>query len=134
MLAGREPQEVRLREAGCRNRLWDVEVVFDADRHMYLRRGWEQFAHAHDLRLGHFLVLSYDTSRSALGPEDPRPSTPRPSTPRPLGGPVEHLHCEHGATVIVSYDADVPELKVISVGELFPSVIHAQMEAIHPCS
>ncbi|XP_044354104.1 B3 domain-containing protein Os03g0620400-like [Triticum aestivum] len=56
---GHEPFEVKLREAGRRHRLWDVEVVFDAEGHIYLGRGWEQFAGAHDLRLGHFLVLSY---------------------------------------------------------------------------
>ena len=50
-----------MREAssGCR-RLWDMLVVFDADGHMYLGRGWEQFARAHDLRLGYFLVFSFD--------------------------------------------------------------------------
>ncbi|XP_044354681.1 B3 domain-containing protein Os03g0620400-like [Triticum aestivum] len=63
---GREPREVKLREAGCQHRLWDVEVVFDADCHMYLRHGWEQFARAHDLRLGHFLVLSYDDRPAVL--------------------------------------------------------------------
>ncbi|XP_045090309.1 B3 domain-containing protein Os03g0619600-like [Aegilops tauschii subsp. strangulata] len=63
---GREPRKVKLREAGCPHRLWDVEVVFGADRHMYLRRGWEQFARAHDLRLGHFLVLSYDDRKAML--------------------------------------------------------------------
>uniref|UniRef100_A0A8R7U242 TF-B3 domain-containing protein n=1 Tax=Triticum urartu TaxID=4572 RepID=A0A8R7U242_TRIUA len=66
VLDGREPREVKLREASCRHRSWDVEVVFDADRHMYLKRGWEQFARAHDLRLGHFLVLSYDDRRHAM--------------------------------------------------------------------
>lgn len=61
VLDGREPWEVKLREAGSgRRSLWDVVVVFDADGHMYLGRGWEQFARAHDLRLGHFLVFSYD--------------------------------------------------------------------------
>ncbi|KAF7033114.1 hypothetical protein CFC21_044240 [Triticum aestivum] len=60
LLDGREPREVKLREAGCRRRLWDVEVVSDTDGHMYLGNGWEQFARAHDMRLGHFLVLSYD--------------------------------------------------------------------------
>ncbi|KAM3335720.1 hypothetical protein ACQJBY_029928 [Aegilops geniculata] len=63
---GREPREVKLREAGCRHRLWDVQVVFDADRHMYLSHGWEKFARAHDLRLGHFLVLSYDDRQAVL--------------------------------------------------------------------
>ncbi|KAM3230190.1 hypothetical protein ACQJBY_060778 [Aegilops geniculata] len=61
VLAGREPREVKLREAGSgRRSLWDVKVVLDADGHMYLGRGWEQFARAHDLRLGYFLVFSYD--------------------------------------------------------------------------
>ncbi|KAM3354555.1 hypothetical protein ACQJBY_025321 [Aegilops geniculata] len=60
VLDGREPREVKLREAGRRRRLWGVEVVSDADGHMYLGNGWEQFACAHDMRLGHFLVLSYD--------------------------------------------------------------------------
>ncbi|KAI5002205.1 hypothetical protein ZWY2020_026855 [Hordeum vulgare] len=60
VLNGREPREVKLREAGCRRPLWDVEIVSDADGHMYLGHGWEQFAHAHDMRLGQFLVLNYD--------------------------------------------------------------------------
>ena len=41
-------------------RLWDVEVVFDTDDHMYLCRGWEQFVRAYDLRHGYFLVFRYD--------------------------------------------------------------------------
>ncbi|KAE8786423.1 B3 domain-containing protein [Hordeum vulgare] len=57
---GHEPRELMLREAGRRRRLWAVDVVFDADGHMYLGHGWKQFACAHDLRLGHFLLLSYD--------------------------------------------------------------------------
>ncbi|KAF7060322.1 hypothetical protein CFC21_067118 [Triticum aestivum] len=61
MLAGRDPHKVKLREAGsgC-HRLWDVLVVFDAKGHMYLGPGWEHFARAHDLQLGHFLVFRYD--------------------------------------------------------------------------
>lgn len=61
LLDGREPREVKLREAGSgRGSLWDVVVVFDADGHMYLERGRKQFVCAHDLRLGHLLVFSYD--------------------------------------------------------------------------
>ncbi|XBI22119.1 hypothetical protein VPH35_063174 [Triticum aestivum] len=60
MLYGHEPRKMKLREAGRRRLLWDMDVVFDADGHMYLGHGWKQFAQAHDLRLGHFLVLSYD--------------------------------------------------------------------------
>ncbi|XP_037427904.1 B3 domain-containing protein At3g18960-like isoform X2 [Triticum dicoccoides] len=61
MLAGREPHKVKLREAGSRRRrLWDVVVVFDGEGHMYLGIGWEHFAHAHELHLGHFLVFRYD--------------------------------------------------------------------------
>uniref|UniRef100_A0A453INK4 TF-B3 domain-containing protein n=1 Tax=Aegilops tauschii subsp. strangulata TaxID=200361 RepID=A0A453INK4_AEGTS len=61
VLAGREPREVKLREAGSgRHSLWDVKVVLDADGHMYLGRGWEQFARAHDLRLGYILLFSFD--------------------------------------------------------------------------
>ncbi|KAF7051210.1 hypothetical protein CFC21_059474 [Triticum aestivum] len=61
MLAGREPQKVKLREAGSRSRrLWDVSMVFDGEGHMYLGPGWEHFARAHDLKLGHFLVFRYD--------------------------------------------------------------------------
>ncbi|XBH86451.1 hypothetical protein VPH35_074104 [Triticum aestivum] len=60
LLDGGKPQEVKLREAGHGRRFWDVKVVLDADGHMYLERGWEQFARAHDLRLGYFLVFSYD--------------------------------------------------------------------------
>ena len=36
-------------------------VVLDADNHMYLGRGWEHFAYARDLQLGHFLVFRYDS-------------------------------------------------------------------------
>jgi hypothetical protein len=60
------PRELLLREAGHRHRLWDVDVVFDADRHMYLAHGWKQFTRAHDLQLGHVRILSYDTSRAVL--------------------------------------------------------------------
>ncbi|KAF7105069.1 hypothetical protein CFC21_105909 [Triticum aestivum] len=61
MLAGHEPHKVKLWEAGsgCR-RLWDMSVVFDGEGHMYLGPGWEHFARAHDLKLGHFLVFRYD--------------------------------------------------------------------------
>lgn len=58
-LDGREPQELKLREAGG-GRLWAVDVVFDGDGHMYLTRGWAQFARAHGLGLGSFLVFTYD--------------------------------------------------------------------------
>ncbi|XBH65296.1 hypothetical protein VPH35_118915 [Triticum aestivum] len=61
MLTGREPHKVKLREAGSGlRRLWDVLVVFDGEGHMYLGPGWEQFARAHELQLGHFLVFRYD--------------------------------------------------------------------------
>uniref|UniRef100_A0ACD5TV63 Uncharacterized protein n=1 Tax=Avena sativa TaxID=4498 RepID=A0ACD5TV63_AVESA len=60
LLDGREPREVKLREAGGGSRLWDVEVVFDGDGHMYLERGWDQFAREHEVGQGHFLVFSYD--------------------------------------------------------------------------
>ncbi|MBC2899883.1 hypothetical protein CFC21_112701 [Triticum aestivum] len=60
LLDGGKPQEVKLRDAGHGRRFWDVKVVLDADGHMYLGRGWEQFARAHDLRLGYFLVFSFD--------------------------------------------------------------------------
>ena len=62
LLDGREPREVKLREAGDGRRglQWDVEVVFDGDGRMHLGRGWERFARAHCLQLGHFLVFRYD--------------------------------------------------------------------------
>jgi hypothetical protein len=59
MLDGREPREVKLREAGGGRRLWDVEVVFDGEGRMFLERGWERFARDHDLGLGNFLVFNY---------------------------------------------------------------------------
>ncbi|XP_040247010.1 B3 domain-containing protein Os03g0212300-like [Aegilops tauschii subsp. strangulata] len=61
MLAGREPHKVKLREAasGLR-RLWDVLVVFNGEGHMYIGPGWDHFARAHELQLGHFLVFRYD--------------------------------------------------------------------------
>ncbi|KAE8813801.1 B3 domain-containing protein [Hordeum vulgare] len=44
MLDGHQPQNMKLRQAGNGLRkLWDVEVVFDADGRMYLDRGWKQF-------------------------------------------------------------------------------------------
>ncbi|KAK1652123.1 hypothetical protein QYE76_069928 [Lolium multiflorum] len=60
VLDGREPREVKLREAGGGRLLWDVEVVFDGEGHMYLGRGWDQFAREYDVQRGHFLVFSYD--------------------------------------------------------------------------
>nr|XP_045084587.1 putative B3 domain-containing protein Os03g0621600 [Aegilops tauschii subsp. strangulata] len=61
MLAGHEPHKVKLREAGNGlRRLWDVLVVFDGEGHMYIGPGREQFARAHELQLGHFLVFRYD--------------------------------------------------------------------------
>jgi hypothetical protein len=43
-----------------------VDVVFDADGHMYLTHGWKQLARADDLQLGHVRILSYDNSRTIL--------------------------------------------------------------------
>ncbi|XBI49584.1 hypothetical protein VPH35_113129 [Triticum aestivum] len=61
MLAGREPHNVKLREADSGlHRLWDVLVVFDGEGHMYLGPNWEHFARAHELQLGYFLVFRYD--------------------------------------------------------------------------
>jgi hypothetical protein len=60
LLDGQEPRQVKLREASGGRRLWDVAVWFDGEGHMYLERGWEQFARDHDLGLGNFLVFSYD--------------------------------------------------------------------------
>ena len=60
LLDGQEPLEVKLQEAGGGRRLWDVEVVFDGEGHVYLERAWEQFARAHGLGLGDVLVFSYD--------------------------------------------------------------------------
>ncbi|KAE8817313.1 B3 domain-containing protein [Hordeum vulgare] len=42
MLDGHRPQNMKLRQAdnGLR-KLWDVEVVFDADGRMYLDHGWK---------------------------------------------------------------------------------------------
>uniref|UniRef100_A0A8I6Y5J7 TF-B3 domain-containing protein n=1 Tax=Hordeum vulgare subsp. vulgare TaxID=112509 RepID=A0A8I6Y5J7_HORVV len=61
MLDSHRPQNMKLRQAGNGLRkLWDVEVVFDADGHMYLDRGWKQFVRAYDLGIGYFLVFRYD--------------------------------------------------------------------------
>ncbi|KAE8800731.1 B3 domain-containing protein [Hordeum vulgare] len=52
---------MKLRQAGNGLRkLWDMEVVFDADGRMYLDRGWKQFVRAYDLGIGYFLVFRYD--------------------------------------------------------------------------
>uniref|UniRef100_A0ACD5X5M6 Uncharacterized protein n=2 Tax=Avena sativa TaxID=4498 RepID=A0ACD5X5M6_AVESA len=66
LLDGREPREVKLREAGGGRRLWDVEVVFDGDGHMYLGRGWDRFAREYRLQQGHFLVFSYHDGGEVL--------------------------------------------------------------------
>lgn len=60
-LGDRELREARLRVAGEGRRPWDVKV-FDDDvsGDVYLGRGWQEFARAHDLRDGHFLVFRYD--------------------------------------------------------------------------
>ncbi|KAE8769946.1 B3 domain-containing protein [Hordeum vulgare] len=61
MLDGHRPRNMKLRQAGNGLRkLWDVEVVFDADGRMYLDRGWKQFVRAYDLGIGYFLVFRYD--------------------------------------------------------------------------
>ncbi|KAE8772003.1 B3 domain-containing protein [Hordeum vulgare] len=61
MLDDHQPQNMKLRQAGIGLRkLWDVEVVFDADGRMYLDRGWKQFVRAYDLGIGYFLVFRYD--------------------------------------------------------------------------
>ncbi|KAE8791053.1 B3 domain-containing protein [Hordeum vulgare] len=61
MLDGHRPQNMKLRQAGNGlHKLWDVEVVFDADGRMYLDRGWKQFVRAYDLGIGYFLVFRYD--------------------------------------------------------------------------
>ncbi|KAE8769321.1 B3 domain-containing protein [Hordeum vulgare] len=61
MLDGHRPQNMKLRQAGNGLRkLWDVEMVFDADGRMYLDRGWKQFVRAYDLGIGYFLVFTYD--------------------------------------------------------------------------
>ncbi|KAE8814384.1 B3 domain-containing protein [Hordeum vulgare] len=52
---------MKLRQAGNGLRkLWDVEVVLDANGRMYLDRGWKQFVRAYDLGIGYFLVFRYD--------------------------------------------------------------------------
>ncbi|KAI4987043.1 hypothetical protein ZWY2020_019843 [Hordeum vulgare] len=54
-------QNMKLRQSGSGlRRLWDVEVVFDTDDHIYLDRGWKRFIRAYDLRHGYFLVFMYD--------------------------------------------------------------------------
>ncbi|KAE8793858.1 B3 domain-containing protein [Hordeum vulgare] len=61
MLDGHRPQNKKLRHAGNGLlKLWDVEVVFDADGRMYLDRGWKQFVRAYDLGIRYFLVFRYD--------------------------------------------------------------------------
>jgi hypothetical protein len=60
LLDGNEPREVMLQEAGGGRRLWGVEVVPDGDGHMYLERGLEQFARAHDMVFGNVKVFSCD--------------------------------------------------------------------------
>ncbi|KAE8769280.1 B3 domain-containing protein [Hordeum vulgare] len=61
MLDSHRPQNMKLRQAGHGLRkLWDVEVVLDADGRIYLDRGWKQFVRAYDLGIGYFLVFRYD--------------------------------------------------------------------------
>ncbi|KAI4975116.1 hypothetical protein ZWY2020_048723 [Hordeum vulgare] len=60
-LQGKKPmQSQEVAAASGLRRLWDVEVVFDTDGHMYLDRGWKQFVRAYDLRHMYFLVFRYD--------------------------------------------------------------------------
>ncbi|KAM0915931.1 hypothetical protein ACQ4PT_010502 [Festuca glaucescens] len=54
-LAGREPRDLKLRDASGGEELWEVEVLFDGDGQMHLARGWEEFAGVHGLQPGHFL-------------------------------------------------------------------------------
>ncbi|KAE8773012.1 B3 domain-containing protein [Hordeum vulgare] len=52
---------MKLRQAGNGlPKLWDMEVVFNADGRMYLDRGWKLFVRANDLGIGYFLVFRYD--------------------------------------------------------------------------
>ncbi|KAE8821647.1 B3 domain-containing protein [Hordeum vulgare] len=52
---------MKLRQAGNGLRkLWDVEVVFDADGRMYLDHGWKQFVRVYDLGIRYFFVFRYD--------------------------------------------------------------------------
>ncbi|KAE8792904.1 B3 domain-containing protein [Hordeum vulgare] len=61
MLDGHRPHNMKLRQAGNGLRkLWDVEVVFDADGRMYLDRSWKQFVRTYDLGIGYFLVFRCD--------------------------------------------------------------------------
>ncbi|KAE8771403.1 Alpha-L-arabinofuranosidase 1 [Hordeum vulgare] len=61
MVDAHRPQNMKLRQAGNGLRkLWDVELVFDTDRSMYLDRDWKQFVRSYDLRHGYFLVFRYD--------------------------------------------------------------------------
>ena len=60
-LGDRELREARLRVAGEGRRPWDVKVFADdVSGDVYLGRGWQEFARAHDLRDGHFLIFRYD--------------------------------------------------------------------------
>ncbi|KAE8819294.1 putative B3 domain-containing protein [Hordeum vulgare] len=77
MLDGHRPQNLKLRQAGNGLRkLWDMEVVFDADGRMYLDIGWKQFVRAYDLGIGYFLVFSNDSSsKSSSDSSDNKSST-----------------------------------------------------------
>jgi bifunctional DNA-binding transcriptional regulator/antitoxin component of YhaV-PrlF toxin-antitoxin module len=50
---------VELREENNVRRGRLVEVWFDGDGKMYLRRGWKEFAEAHNLEQGYFLTFRY---------------------------------------------------------------------------
>ncbi|KAE8778462.1 putative B3 domain-containing protein [Hordeum vulgare] len=77
MLDDHRPQNMKLRQAGNGlHKLWDVEVVFDADGRMYLDRGWKQFVRAYDLGIGYFLVFSSDSgSKSSSDSGDNKSSS-----------------------------------------------------------
>ena len=60
LLEGREPQELKVREADDERCLWDVEVVFDGGGHMFLGPGWKRFVLSYGLKEGDLLFFHFD--------------------------------------------------------------------------
>ena len=60
-LKGRDPVEMKVREADAvLDRSFNVEVVRNGDKDVYLVSGWKQFASSYCLNMGYFLYCTYD--------------------------------------------------------------------------
>ena len=61
LLKGREPRELKLREADDPSSSpWNMNVLFNADGCIFLGQGWGQFAEYYFVQRGSFLLFSFD--------------------------------------------------------------------------